>query len=251
MEESYYKSRIQIQAGAVLLLIDDFTNRPADETMFRVASRHAVRVIKKQGGVLALVNTPAKSYELTIESPYYQSKTVSIQPTGVCEIRKLRMIPGRDYPISMGRTYVTGYAQPGSVVYLACDSGERFLHLKEDYNPSDGVKLKLYCREPAELTGKQICMWGDGKAERCCLAMGPEDDGSCQLERPLSASYSKVGARALLVFEGQADETGWYRIPVKGPVKRLFGWNQQQDGRERFQEYENSRQDSRIDFSFL
>jgi hypothetical protein len=251
MADYYYKSRFQIQAGLVLLLVDDFTDRPADEKLFRVTSRHSLKVIKKQGGVLVFINPPKEACEITIESPYYLSRIVSIQQGETCEVKMLRMIPGTGYPESMGRTFVTGYAQPGSAVFLACDTGERFLHLKDDYSPDDGERIKLYCREPAELTGKQICICSEDGAERCCLVTGLNEDGGCRLDRALSGTYPKVRTKVFPVYEGRTDDTGWYRIPVKEPVKRLLGWNRNDDGSENYKEYTDGRQDGRIDFSFL
>lgn len=251
MEKPYFKSRFQIQAGLVLLLFDDFTDRPADENLFRIISGHSFKVLKKQGGILVFINTPKVPCDITIESPYYASRTLSIQPEKNCQIKKLRMIPGVNYPAPRGAVRVTGHAKPGSAVYLACDTGDRFLHLKEDYRPSDGSRISLYCKEQAKLEGKQICLLSENEKERCYLEEELEHDGDYRMDRSFSGTYSKIGTRVLPVFEGRADENGWYQILVKEPVKRLVGWNRSQDGSESFKEYMDGRQDARIEFSFL
>lgn len=251
MAGQYFKSRFQIRAGLVLLLFDDFTDHPADENLFRIRSGHSFKVLKKQGGILVVVNPPEEPYDITIESPYYLEKTLTIQPENVCQMKKLRMIPGTGYPAPPGTVSVTGYAKPGSTVYLACDTGDRFLHLKEDYRPSDGRKLSLYCKEQAELEGKQICLLSENGRERCYLEEALEPDGDYRMDRAFSGTYSKIGTRVLPVLEGRADENGWYQILVREPVERLIGWNRSPDGRESLKEYTDGHQDARIEFSFL
>lgn len=250
MAENSWKSSFELQAGLALMLFDDFTDRPVSMDLFRIISSYPLKLERKQGGILVLMNTPEEEYKITIESPIYETRTLSIRPGSGCQKMKLRMIPSRGYPLEWGTLRVTGYAEPGSAVYLACDTGERFLHLIKDYRSNDGW-IWLYCRSQADLEGKQICLISEDEEERCYLEEASEDGESYRLRRPLHSGFSKIGTRVFPVQQGQADKNGWYQILVKEPVKRLIGWNRRQDGKEVRREYIAGQQEARIEISFL
>lgn len=233
MADRFYKAHIRIQAKLVLLLMDALTGQPAPQERFQLHCDEGIRFIRKSGGILVVTEAPSAPYSILVEGAQYLPKRLHIVPTEGCQVLRIWLQASADYPIQTGTVCISGRALPNSKVFLAVDGGEgrRALGLVADAKRGDET-LRLYRKTRMELCGRKLCLC-NRQTEMLVALFEEAEDGCYRLSEPLSATFPRIGTQALLVYEGEADAEGAYRMLVREPLARLLGFCDAESGERR------------------
>lgn len=227
-----------MKAGLAVAVYDDFTDRPADLAGIRVWSPEGVRILKKEGGYFVCINPPESEYRICVESPWFYSQSLEVNPREereACPIKKLRLIPGPDYPIPGGCFLAEGYGRPDTEVFFVCETQAKPLKLISDYKHSEGRLIGVYQEEETDLSGRGFYIREEGEKSGERFVFGEKMEGKkgfYRLKTPLSQNYKKVGTNLYPAAKGRTDRSGYYRVLLKGREGLVRGWQTGKDGTE-------------------
>lgn len=237
------QERIRTEVSAVLLLIDDFTDRPVISIPARV-SAGAERALRKPDGYYVFTNLKDSEVSVTIQTPSYLTQNFPVnlrqlQSDPSSPVVKVRVKPGPGYSFPEGTTCLEGRTQPRARVWICGGEGNGTRKLLYDYEKGSGA-LSVYCPEKEELEGRAFFIdngASNGREELRLGARRGEDPlkSGYELETPLKRSYKKIGTKLYPIYETEADDQGRYFLPARGVDKEgafLCGWSRGGQGGE-------------------
>lgn len=207
---------IRIQVSYVLQFVDDYTKKILSGNNLLVRGGNGERPIRKEGGYYVFCGCPGP-LDVTVSSPFYLEKRLSLE-RGNEKIIKIRLKPGRNYPLPEGAVFLEGTARPGSLVGAVIMEEESLWKLLFDYTPKkDGEQLKVYHPSPGDVTGMQFIIT-DGKKKEFFQVKAVKK-GQFLLKEPLLKEYKKTGTLIRPFYNTISDEKGSYFLPMDVRLK--------------------------------
>ena len=251
MAENYMGRRVCTRAGLAVMACDGLTGRPAEAGVLRICGLEGIRVEKKAGGILVLLDTPVHPFKIRLESPIYDGEELEIRPEGTaCIMKKVYLNPGPAYLPGPGVLCLSGRAEPGEMVYASVDGKDKKIRLLKDSGKKGGEGLWLYSSTGEELSGRLICLIsGDsGKKEWVRLGDQLEEPSGYRTRTALQNDYKKTGTKVVLVYGGRADPRGFYRILLPESEGTVYAWSRGVDGAFQERKQETGRGVLKLDF---
>lgn len=211
-------SRYIISVQAVFSFHDIFTGRNIKPGSIRFTLPESAVMTAKESGYYVLTGCREKEFEITIDSPVYE--TVSVKQTvgdAPLEVQKIWLSPGKFYNMRRNDAAVTGRANPGSVVRVICLKPEYVIHLLKDYEPKqDECSVSVYYVGGMDLESRIAAAISSAKGKRVIefvhIKSLTEKSGICLTDKPFSAALKKADTSIYPVFTGQVDGLGNYRV---------------------------------------
>lgn len=238
------QERIRTEVSAVLLLIDDFTDRPLTSIPARVTANGYERALRKPEGYYVFTNLREAEAIVNIQAPAYLPQRLTLdlgklQSAASSLVVKVRVKPGQGYSFPEGTTCLEGKTEPGARVWVCSEDGNGTKKLLYDYEKGSST-ISVYCPEKEELEGRAFFIAKDltnGREEIRLKARCEEGElkSGYVLEHPLNHPYKKIGTKLYSIYETEADDQGRYFLPVKGGGKEasfLCGWEKGEQGGE-------------------
>ena len=204
----YVTMGLKREVSLVILPIDDFTGRVITGSAVRMYTEDGKPSIRKEEGYHVFCDLKVPEIRICAEGPLYQKQTFKVSLGGKVEIRQIRMLPGRCYPIPSGATCLRGRLPAGTKLRLYFPEQKKGYKLLYDYDPEkEGKKIRLFCPEKTQLSGKLLCVPGRKKEpEFFRILSWQKEEG--ELEAPLDQAYKKIGTTIFPVYEARAGEDG-------------------------------------------
>ncbi len=223
--------RVRTKVSLVIVLIDDFNNKVIAGSKARVWIPGEKAPILKTEGYYVFTNLSQVQFQVLIESGMYENQTVPVmlseEDAGYTMI-KARMVPNRAYLLPSGTTCVEGTAEPGSRIRLFCREGVKTLKLLYDYDCSGEYSrgIGIYHPDEMDIEGKVLYIENRDRSNQEFFRISKaEDGGRYLLSEPLVSNYKKIGTTIYPVYGANADEKGYFFLPVlnmNGDVREFF-----------------------------
>lgn len=230
------QERIRTKVSAVLLLIDDFTDKPITSITAQVSAEGHERALRKPEGYYVFTNLKGSQVTVTVQTPSYLPQKLTLnfkqlQGDASSLVVKIRVKPGPGYSFPEGTTCLEGKTQPQARVWICSEEEKGTRKLLYDYEKGSRV-ISIYCPEKEELEGRAFFIAkgsANGREELRLVTRCEEEllKSGFVLENPLARSYKKIGTKLYPIYETEADTQGRYFLPVKGVEKEasyLCGW---------------------------
>lgn len=211
---------VRTKVSLVVLLIDDFNNKVITGSKARVWIPGEKSPIQKPEGYHVFTGLSEVRHQILIESGMYESQTVPVNLSGedaAYTMLKVRMVPNRAYLLPSGTTCAEGTAEPGSQIRLFCREGVKALKLLYDYDGSGahGKEIGIYHPEEMDIEGKVLYIENRDRSKQEFFRISKADgEGRYLLTDPLESSYKKIGTTIYPVYSTNADEKGYFFLPV-------------------------------------
>lgn len=228
LEEGERTERKGFHASLVVLVIDSFTGKPVVDGNVVVSIPGQRTPVVKSDGYHVFVNLTETKISLVLESKVYECRMEQVDLTDreEDEVLVMRIMPGARYSFPADTICVSGQTWPGRKL-LFWSSGGETVRLLEDYRcqGQDGSVIAIYHPDEKELVGKTFFISGREKEEKEYFRIIGGSGRVCQMDKPLSRDYHKIGTMLVPVQEIHADETGNFFFPIPGDGKRQMEIN--------------------------
>jgi len=212
---------INVKASLVVLVIDDFTGRVIADGSVQVSVEGAGKPIRKTDGHYVFINLKQDKVQLSVTGANYLPEKRYIDLCGIDRIApviKIRVKPGRSYPLQKSMAALSGKAEPFSEIRIICDNIQKYYRLLYDYDPEKNMtEISIFNPENADMDGK-ILLIRDKEEENGELVhivdTKSREDSIYLLDKPLSNTYKKMGTRLLPIYTCKCDENGEYFITL-------------------------------------
>lgn len=214
----YVKFRTQV--SAVIVVIDDFTNRIVSASSVRVSLNIDKKPLRKEGYFI-FTDLAEGNYILKIEGNQYQRREVELPVHSDMEAGEpvmVRVIPNRAYPLPPGTTTLSGKSVPGSRIQIVCTGLSGSYKLLYEYDKKNNEnEIRIFHKDNLELSGRSFCIREKKKKQQEIFQIKEVlewDDKRYLLDQPLNSNYRKADAEILPVYTAYADEKGEFFSPL-------------------------------------
>ena len=210
---------LKMTASLVVLLVDDFTGKTITGGSVRVSIAEQKPPVRKNEGYYVFINLPVGELEVTAEGGVYETKRIMVTTgtDGNQQVLRLRLTPGRAYPIPADATSVEGVAEPNSTVYIISRERAGAMKLLYDYDPageSNGV-ITVFHPTGEDISGRQLFVEGNAQqTELFRLGEALAEDGAYALGKALVHMYKKIGTTIYPAFSATVNDKGEFRLPI-------------------------------------
>ena len=135
----YVTMGLKREVSLVILPIDDFTGRVITGSAVRMYTEDGKPSIRKEEGYHVFCDLTAPEIRISAEGPLYQKQVFTVPLGGGVQIRQIRMLPGRCYPIPSGATCLKGRLPAGTRLRLYFPEQKKGYKLLYDYDPENGI----------------------------------------------------------------------------------------------------------------
>lgn len=240
---------IKIKVSCVLQFLDDYTENVITDPVLYIEDESGRKPLRKEGGYYVFLENGLPVKTVTVTSPFYDRETIRAGEADL-EIRKVRLRPGKNYPVPPGMICMEGKAPAGSCVGVVITGMESSFRLLYDYIPEkEADYLELYHPLGGDLTGMEFLIMESGKKKRefFRVAEYKKETGRCRLTKPLSGSYKKAGSLLYPFYYTRSAEDGRYFLPVRARLAEPVSCLIYLDGKEREGELEPGK-NNKVDF---
>ena len=204
----YVTMGLKREVSLVILPIDDFTGRVITGSAVRMYTEDGKPSIRKEEGYHVFCDLKAPEIRISAEGPLYQKQVFTVPLGGGVQIRQIRMLPGRCYPIPSGATCLKGRLPAGTRLRLYFPEQKKGYKLLYDYDPEkEGKRIRLFCPEKTQLSGKLLCVPERKKKPEFFRILSWQNEEG-ELEAPLGQAYKKIGTTIFPVYEAEAGRDG-------------------------------------------
>lgn len=240
---------IKIKVSCVLQFLDDYTEQVITDPVLYMEDENGRKPLRKEGGYYVFLEKGLPVKTVTVTSPFYDRETIRIGETDK-EVWKVRLRPGKNYPVSSGMICMEGKAPARSCVGVVLTGMESAFRLLYDYVPEkEADYLEIYHSQGGDLTGMEFLIMERGKKKRefFSVAEYKKETGTCRLTKPLSGSYKKAGSLLYPFYYTRSAEDGHYFLPVRAWLTEPVSCLIYLDGKERKGELKPGK-NNRVDF---
>lgn len=214
--------RITIKLSFVLQLLDDFTDQPVLNALFKNGSGMDCIPIRKPDGYYVFLSKPEDN-KLMIISPQYNTETIGLADEDVSKtVRNVRLKPGKSYHLPEGTTCLWGKAPAGSRIGVVIDNYDTGWKLLYDYDKKKQPdQIELFNPGGRDLEERWFLLadYDSGCREFFRVKQYLQTDSRCILAEPLSSNHKKPTTRVFSFHYTTADEQGEYFLPINERIK--------------------------------
>jgi len=219
--------RIQTRVAAVIKLMDLYTGRPVDEKNIRISIQQQNKVMMKQGGfVIILEASGVTEVDMRIESAIYQSREIKVK-VGVTVSQNgypVWLQPKRNYPFSMGTTFLKGHTGDG-LIMLSIENRERPIRLMADYEAGSSLIQLVNAGEYADGRYYRIGTKEQGEIFQINSEAEEVKQGYF-LQNPCQKNYKRTESSVTSILPVMVEKQEFYigiaGIPKDGTVCKLY-----------------------------
>lgn len=212
---------IRKKVSFVLQAVDDFTGHVLTGSSIRVTAKNLKPPIRKSDGYFVFLNCPLEPVEVHIVSHLFLTEVIIIDHRKYGEDVfpiKVRLKPGKDYPLPLNTTCVEGRAEEGKKVGAVFEETGLAWKLLFNYSPKkDGPRIRLYNPMGKDLEGMEFQIMNRDKSHkeffRIVKAVKGEND--YLMEEALAYEYKKAETKICTFYHTRGDIHGFYFLPVR------------------------------------
>jgi len=214
------EDQIRQHVSLILSFINDYTGKRISSSAIQVRIEGAGKPIYKKEGYYIFMNLLQEEVTISVQAQGYQSveKKIILQELDSREpFLKIRLQPGKYYPLLNDMTILSGKAEPFSILYAVSFQSSRFYRLLYDYTKEEEDKLHIYNSEKIDLEAKSFFIWQKTCQEYELAVIRKAEDKMLEIfeiEKPLEREYKKATTRLYPAFSGQADENGNFFLVI-------------------------------------
>lgn len=227
-------SVIVSKLSIVFALIDTFTAGPPIVRSYTVKlDGCSIRPMYKNGGYVVFQNIPTSSWLFRIESPYYMTKQIHIEPdfhSAPLEPITIPLVPAPTYPFARGTTLLRAkladkFGVPRSAVTMLAQvkgpSCAKAKIVKEDLK--QGAQSAFVSATFGRLfPGERLRLaHSDGSEELVEIAEVADEGKRCSFAAPLERSYPR-GSQLYPVIEAISNRRGELVVPFSAHLPGSF-----------------------------
>ena len=233
---------VRIGVSVAVQVIDDFINRPMEDSLISIEIEGARRPIRKKGGYYVFVNLSMNQAKLSIRTKQFQyyEETIDLTKLNPLEpVVKVRLKPNKCYTLPRGTTCVEGTAKPGSKIMAWCPEMTGYLKLMQDYGEPKDKMIRVFNPSQTDIEEKSFLIKEDTKMELFFIQRIIDAKEEIYLMREcLKNSYSKMPSRIYPVILLETDGEGRFFAPVPFLEKEHVKMSFQMIGRKRVYTHE-------------
>ena len=213
--------RLIASASLIVQLVDDFSGRLITDGSVRVSIAGQKPPLRKKDGFFVFMNLPnGLAVTVNAEGGVYEPECTAAvagrNADGAVHTLRMRMTPGRAYPVPADATRIEGTAEAGCAVRITCRKAAHAMKLLYDYAPEQERAISIFHSPAEDLIGRLLLI-DDGKnSEYFQVSVQGEEAGDYRLVAPLSRAYKKIGTSIYPVYSANADGAGRFYIPIAG-----------------------------------